>query len=130
VPPPSHTPTTTSLYLSTSLSFPEARAELLRGPHAADARVTTHVADVVDDAGIRGALEAAADAHGGRLDGLICSAGISCPREFELTPTDEFERVFRVNVLGTRNAVAAALPFLRAGGRIVLVSSQAGQVGL
>jgi 3-dehydrosphinganine reductase len=93
-------------------------------------RVTTHSVDVTNDVAMREAMQTIAAAHGGRIDGLICSAGTSSPREFEAVTAKEFEDVWRVNVLGTRNAVAAALPFMTDGGRIVLVSSQAGQAGL
>lgn len=108
----------------------EARDELLTA--APDQRVTVHSVDVTDDAATAAALELASKAHGGRIDALVCSAGTSSPREFESMPASEFESVLRVNVLGCRNAVAGTLPHMRgsAGGRIVLVSSQAGQVGL
>jgi 3-dehydrosphinganine reductase len=100
---------------------------------------TAHACDVTDAPAAAAALAAAAAAHGGRVDVLIASAGISQPRRFEETPTDEFEAVLRLNVTGVRNAVAAALPHMAGrgaavpladGGRIVLVSSQAGQAGL
>ena len=97
--------------------------------------MTVHAVDVTDDGLTAAALELAAKAHGGRIDALVCSAGTPCPREFESMPASEFEAVLRVNVMGCRNAIAATLPHMRgthpgAGGRIVLVSSQAGQVGL
>lgn len=93
-------------------------------------RVTTHSVDVTSDLSMREGMQAIATAHGGRIDALICSAGTSMPRDFEVVTAKEFEDVWRVNVLGTRNAVAAALPFMTDGGRIVLVSSQAGQAGI
>jgi 3-dehydrosphinganine reductase len=111
-----------------------ARDELVgagAGPGAALAqRVTVHAADVTDEAAVRAAFAAIAAAHGGRVDALVCSAGTSQPREFAESSAREFEDVWRVNVLGSRNAVAAALPLMTDGGRVVLVSSQAGQVGL
>jgi 3-dehydrosphinganine reductase len=88
-------------------------------------------ADVVDD-GAMTAAAAATHARFGSLDALIHSAGMSLPQEFESTTAQQFEQVLRVNVLGSRNAVAACLPYLRrnAGGRITLVSSMAGQTGI
>jgi NADPH:quinone reductase-like Zn-dependent oxidoreductase len=66
---------------------------------------TAHACDVTDAPAAAAALAAAAAAHGGRVDVLIASAGISQPRRFEETPTDEFEAVLRLNVTGVRNAV-------------------------
>lgn len=110
----------------------EAAAELKEGVPDAARRISTHVADVADDIGTTAAVRAAAAAHGGRIDVVINSAGISGPRRFEECSAAEFEQTYRVNVVGTRNAVFAALPFMRdpAGGRIVFVSSQAGQTGI
>lgn len=102
-------------------------------------RITVHAADVTDEAACRGAVDAAALAHGGRLDVIINSAGISQPRRFEDAPSSEFLDVYKLNVLGSRNAVAASLPHMAGrnaavpvaeGGRIMFVSSQAGQAGL
>jgi NADP-dependent 3-hydroxy acid dehydrogenase YdfG len=103
-------------------------------------RITTHAADVTDEAAIRAAIANAASQHGGRIDIVIASAGISQPRRFEETPSQEFLDVYKLNVIGARNAVYAALPFMagrnpavsveKEGGRIMLISSQAGQAGL
>ncbi len=94
--------------------------------------IRTYSADVTDAAATAAALELAAKECGGVIHGLVCSAGTSSPKEFVSQTAAEFEQVLRLNVVGTRNAIAAALPFMndKAGGRIVLISSQAGQVGL
>jgi len=102
-------------------------------------RVSVHSTDVTDDAAVQRAVADAAAAHGGRIDVLVASAGDSQPQRFEDTSAADFEWVYRVNVLGVRNVVAACLPFMAGrnanvpegeGGRISLVSSQAGQVRL
>ena len=103
-------------------------------------RVTIHPADVTDEAAVKAAIAAAAAQHGGRVDAVIASAGISQPRRFEETPSQEFLDVYKLNVIGARNTVYGALPFMagrnpnvsvqKDGGRIMLISSQAGQVGL
>jgi NAD(P)-dependent dehydrogenase (short-subunit alcohol dehydrogenase family) len=49
-------------------------------------------------------------------------------RPFEEFPADRFERMIRVNLLGTRNVAAAALPLLRSGSKLALVASLAGLV--
>ena len=124
----------------------EAAAELAAAPGVPPgARITTHAADVGDEASCGAAVRAAAAAHGDRLDVVVNSAGVSGPRRFEEATAADFESTFRINVLGSRNAILAALPFMRGrppaaggavsssgaeGGRIVLVSSQAGQTGL
>lgn len=124
------------------LTLAEAAAELRAGCPAVAAgqqRVTVHAADVTDEASTRRAIDAAAAAHSGRVDAVVCSAGISQPRRFEEAPADEFLDVYKLNVVGTRNAVLAALPHMAGrnpavpaadGGRIMFVSSQAGQAGL
>ena len=109
------------------------------GAAASPPRISLHTGDVADSAATRRCVEEAAAAHGPRrrIDAVVASAGISCPRLFEETPDAEFASVLATNVVGVRNAVLHALPFLprgdaqgRGGGRIVLVSSQAGQAGL
>ena len=111
-----------------------AAAELASVSPSPSQRIPTHVADVGDDAAARAAVRAAAAAHGGRIDVLVNSAGVSGPKRFEETSAGDFEGTFRVNVVGSRNAIFHALPFMAPaggrGGRIVLVSSQAGQTGL
>jgi 3-dehydrosphinganine reductase len=115
-----------------------AAAELAPLAARGGQRVTTHVGDVADEASTAAAVAAAAAAHGGRLDVLVHSAGVSLAKRFEDSSLAEWESTLRVNVLGSRNAVAAALPFLPTRvspgggppGRIVLVSSQAGQTGV
>ena len=95
-------------------------------------RVLQYSVDVTNEEKTRAALKQAAADCGGRVDVLVCSAGTSSPREFTATSSAEFESVVRLNLFGTRNAIAAALPFMSGaeGGRVVLISSQAGQVGL
>lgn len=111
-----------------------AAAELQAAADALGAgqRVHYHSVDVTAAAATAGALEQAARQCGGALHAVVCSAGTSSPREFAVQTAQEFEDVLRLNVVGTRNAIAGALPFFpqAAGGRLVLVSSQAGQVGL
>lgn len=94
---------------------------------------------MTDETAIKAAMASAAAQHGGRIDCVIASAGISQPRRFEETSKEEFLDVYRLNVLGARNSVLACLPFMagrnpqvstKEGGRVMLISSQAGQAGL
>jgi NAD(P)-dependent dehydrogenase (short-subunit alcohol dehydrogenase family) len=57
------------------------------------------------------------------------SAGLGgFSRPFEEFPLDRFEQMVRVNLIGTRNVAAAALPLMRPGGKLALMASLAGLV--
>ena len=64
---------------------------------------------------------------------LICSAGVSRPGRLEDIPLDMYERMMRVNYLGSLYAAMAVTPFMKSkqqdGGRIMFVSSLAGLAG-
>lgn len=60
----------------------------------------------------------------GRLDALVCCAGIASSGPFESQSVDELDNLLRTNVLGTMLACQAALPHLQAArGAIVLIGS-------
>lgn len=110
-----------------------AATEVLAARLDSSQRVTTHSVDVCDDAAVASAIQSVALAHGGGIDVLIACAGTSFPQSFEEGTVEQFDGMFKLNVVGCRNAAFHALPFMAdrpAGGRIVFVSSQAGQVGV
>jgi NAD(P)-dependent dehydrogenase (short-subunit alcohol dehydrogenase family) len=99
----------------------------VREQGAAPAGTTELLLDVTD----AGAIEAAAAAVGGRLDGLVDNAGIAIAAPLEHLPLDELRRQLEVNVVGQLAVTQALLPALRAAkGRIVIVGSIAGTSAL
>ncbi len=88
--------------------------------------------DVSDQAAVDAAAQASAAALGGKVDVLICSAGITGAtvpvHEF---PVDSWLRVFDINVHGLFYCNRAIVPLMLAQGygRIVNVASVAGKEG-
>ncbi len=89
-------------------------------------RLGVHGVDVTDRAGVREAVDAAADRHG-RLDILVCSAGIVFAGDIERETDDraDWDRCMAVNLHGTINACEAATPHLQRSddGAIVTIGS-------
>jgi 3-oxoacyl-[acyl-carrier protein] reductase len=100
----------------------------LGDPAALDGAVQTLLADVSDTDQVE-AVVALATERFGRLDALISNAGVLSPngRIHNLT-TEDWERSFRVNVLGAVNGIRAAVPVMRkqGSGSIVLTASVSG----
>jgi NAD(P)-dependent dehydrogenase (short-subunit alcohol dehydrogenase family) len=66
----------------------------------------------------------------GRLDILVCSAGLSMRCYFEGTDLAAMERVIRINFFGTLYCTHFALPHVKqAKGSLVAISSLTGRVG-
>jgi meso-butanediol dehydrogenase / (S,S)-butanediol dehydrogenase / diacetyl reductase len=107
----------------------ETVAALPAGTEAAEAaEVVTGTADVSDFAQVEAVVKRAVDRFG-RLDVLISNAGILSPSgRVHNLDTAEWERAFRVNVLGPVHGIRAAVPVMRAqqSGSIILTASVAG----
>jgi short-subunit dehydrogenase len=90
-------------------------------------RAIALVADVSEREQVEAAVARFVEQAGG-LDVVVANAGVATYGPFSTTPTEEAERMTRVNWLGTLYTVGAALPVLLAEGRgqVVIVSSGAG----
>jgi 3-oxoacyl-[acyl-carrier protein] reductase len=87
--------------------------------------------DVADAAGVEAAAKATAAALG-RIDALVCSAGITGPNTTTWDyPVDDWKRVFDVNVHGVFLCNKFVVPVMqqRDYGRIVNIASVAGKEG-
>ena len=85
-------------------------------------------ADVSDFAQVENVVSQAVDRFG-RLDVLISNAGVPSPNgRIHNLATEDWERAFRINVLGPVNGIRAAVPVMRAqrAGSIILTASVAG----
>ena len=90
--------------------------------------VETVLADVSDRAQVESVVARAVDRFG-RLDVLISNAGVLSPNgRIHNLSTEDWERAFRVNVLGAVNGITAAVAVMRpqGSGSIVLTASVSG----
>jgi NADP-dependent 3-hydroxy acid dehydrogenase YdfG len=87
--------------------------------------------DVTDYAGLPGRI-ATVMATMGRIDVLVCNAGVSQRSRFAETTFDVFRTILDVNVTAPAAHIHAVLPILRAqgGGQVVVTSSVAGKFGI
>jgi NAD(P)-dependent dehydrogenase (short-subunit alcohol dehydrogenase family) len=86
--------------------------------------------DVTDPNQCRRAVEATVERFG-RLDALICSAGLSMRTYFEGSDLASMERVIRVNFFGTLYATYYAIPHVKkTRGSLVALSSLTGKRGV
>jgi NAD(P)-dependent dehydrogenase (short-subunit alcohol dehydrogenase family) len=92
--------------------------------------VAHRIVDLSDTAGAADAVEEGATVNGG-LNGVVTCAGTDACGRLEDVPADDWERVVKVNLLGTAAVVRAALPHLeQSGGRVVTVASTLGLRGV
>jgi 3-oxoacyl-[acyl-carrier protein] reductase len=92
------------------------------------APVETVLADVSDFDQVAAVVARAVDRFG-RLDVLVSNAGVLSPNgRIHNLATEDWERAFRINVLGGVNGIRAAVPVMREqhSGSIILTASVAG----
>jgi 3-dehydrosphinganine reductase len=106
----------------------EARRLLDQAAAGSSASWQFFAIDIVDEAGVHAAVDAAVRAHGAPQL-AINSAGIALNRVFAEMRGEEFRRVIDINLNGACHFSAAVLPHLRAGSRLALIASMAGLVG-
>ena len=88
--------------------------------------VDRELVDLADSPAAEDAVRRAAERHGG-LDAVVTAAGTDACGRLSDVSTDDWERVVRVNLLGTVAVVRAALPYLeQSAGRVVTVASTLG----
>ncbi len=84
------------------------------------------IVDLADSAATEAAVRRIAERYG-RLDAVVTCAGIDVPGALVDTPTQQWERIVAVNLLGTAAIVRAALPDLeRTHGAVVTIASTLG----
>ncbi|MBO3746413.1 SDR family oxidoreductase [Streptosporangiaceae bacterium NEAU-GS5] len=79
-------------------------------------------ADVTDDASVRAAVTAAAEAFGG-IDIVVNNAGIGAAGTVADNSDEEWHRVLDVNVVGMMRVTRAALPYLRLSQHAAIVNT-------
>ena len=91
----------------------------------AGGQAVAHELDVRDRGGCAALGQAILDQHG-RIDALICNAGV-CPPGKVAGDWDQWDNVLDINLDGTQNTIAAVWDHMVAArfGRIVIISSMA-----
>jgi len=92
-------------------------------------RAVTHVVDVRDALALAFAVTDGVEQLGG-LDAAVANAGVLTVGTWDTTTPEQWRTVLDVNLIGTWNTCAAALPHLvERGGSLVNISSAAGLKG-
>jgi 3-oxoacyl-[acyl-carrier protein] reductase len=102
--------------------------ETVAGLPEAEGALETALADVSDFAQVESVIKLTVERFG-RLDVLISNAGVLSPNgRIHNLATEDWERAFRVNVLGAVNGIRAAVAVMRPqrSGSIVLTASVSG----
>ncbi|WAC91840.1 mycofactocin-coupled SDR family oxidoreductase [Mycobacterium sp. Aquia_213] len=94
-----------------------------------DRHAITRVVDIRDADALAAAVADCVEELGG-LDAAVANAGVLTVGTWDSTTSEQWRTVVDVNLIGTWNTCAAALPhLLDAGGSLILISSSAGIKG-
>lgn len=87
--------------------------------------------DVSNVASLQATIKRIVEVEGGRIDHLVCSAGVWTYGDVDKTSEAEFDRVVGINLKGTFFSMAAVLPAMvtNRSGSIVLIGSDQSFVG-
>jgi len=105
------------------------QAELDKAKEIIGKNVTTVQGDVTNLADLDRLYKVVATERDG-LDILVASAGFFENAAFDKATPEHFDKVFNVNARGVFFSVQKALPLMRKGGSIVLISSGAATMGI
>jgi NAD(P)-dependent dehydrogenase (short-subunit alcohol dehydrogenase family) len=97
---------------------------------ALGAKVISSKVNTVDLPAVQAAAKEAHD-HFGRLDGACNGAAIGSPENKKIGEIDDeaFDRVLRINVVGTKNCVKSQVQYLKKGASVVNIASASGLFG-
>ncbi len=106
-------------------------ADRLRAAAVEQQRLNIVTIDVVEPSSVDACVSRVIT-ESGRIDVLVNNAGVATLAAVEDTDDDEARRLMEINFMGPLRLTRAVLPHMRAqcGGRIILVSSVNGFVGL
>jgi len=106
----------------------EADLKSVAGPKQHIAAISV---DVSDARAVEGAVKQVVQRFSS-VDILVASAGVSRPGNFLEIPVEDFDRLMRINYLGSAYTARAVAPYMKqqGSGRICFVSSMAGLFGM
>jgi SDR family mycofactocin-dependent oxidoreductase len=111
------------------LATPEDLAETARIVAQHGRRAVTRIVDVRDAEALSAAVNDGVTELGG-LDAAVANAGVLTAGTWDTTTSEQWRTVVDVNLIGTWNTCAAALPHLvEHGGSLINISSAAGVKG-
>jgi 3-oxoacyl-[acyl-carrier protein] reductase len=104
----------------------KAAEAVVKAIEARGAKAVAIKADSTDSAAIQGAVGKVAEIFG-RLDVLVNNAGTAVPTPFEEGTLKDLDHMIDLNVRGVLVATQAALKYMKAGGRIIMIGSCVGE---
>ena len=85
--------------------------------------------DISNDSDFEKVTEFVKDSWEGQVDILINNAGAILNKPFKETTSEDFRKVYEVNVIGVARLTQAVLPFMKGGAHVLAISSMGGIQG-